>query len=703
MVRNLLGQLKQSIDDNALEQRPVLFAPFLLAIGILTGLDYFLGSELKYIVLIGIIFGLISAGLATFRFEKQNRFYDLALNLSNIALILVFGVFLIVFKSQKVQAPIIPDKAIYKNISGEIINISRSNSYKWRVLLRTSEIAGVKHSNLPKFIRLNVENIDPLTIGKRLKCDGFLAPPSGPVLPDKYDFALKAWFQQIGAVGACNGDFALSDGETPLMFERIANTLTNWRNYSAQNITNGEIGGGRGLLSALMTGNRSYVSESENEALRISGLGHIVSVSGLHVGLLAAIVFFPLRKLLICIPNFALFFDVRKIAAIFTLGILSLYTFLTGAEAPALRALIMAFVAFVGLIFDRRAISMRGLAISALILLCIFPEQAIDPGFQMSFLATMALIALWEWYEKHQDSRPKTLLEKIAFWPTAAGLTSLCAGLATIPISLFNFSAINTYGLFANLIAAPISDFIIGPFAAIGALFSAIGLGEAFLNIAAWGCEIILKIGAFFASLPQYVPLFGEFGPISLASMTLGIVWFCVFHGLVRKLAIIPFFLGFCFWVLLPKPALFIGANGEAFLRPPSKGKEARLCFIRGAGFEANLLLNSISLPIQEKLRLEAIAHKHANQCAVNDGDFEAHFISAKTAKDQAKTNGLLSLTINGKTHWLGNNTPIGAKVYRINATPSLMIGKQRAAPWNRLYSKTINSDDKAIQERLEP
>lgn len=702
-MQTILAQFNQSLKHNLSEQRPILFAPFVLSIGILIGLDYLILIE-TIILAFSCAAILVFAIAGYFLFLRSNaNWLMLLLNSIMFCLILTIGAFLFVFKAQKVSAPIIHEKGLYQKIKGEIININRAASGKWRVLIRPISINNISQAELPKYVRLNIDEIDSQIIGNIIECDGFLAPPSGAVLPGEYEFALKAWFQGLGAVGSCNGRVNILSPRKIGLSAGFQNTLTKWRNAAAFNITKGEIGGGKGLLAALMTGNRSYISLSETEALGVSGLGHIISVSGMHVSLLAAILFFPLRKILVCIPNLALYFDTRKIAAIFTLGALTLYTFLTGGEAPTLRALIMAYVAFVGILLDRRAISMRALAISALALLIIFPEQAIDPGFQMSFLATMALVALWEWFETHKDARPKTLLEKILFWPIAAGSTSLVAGIATIPVSLYNFSTINSYGLVANLLAAPISDFIIGPFAVIGALFSPFGLGDLFLGISAWGCDLVLKIGAYFALLPQFSPEFGEFGGVSAALMIFAIVWFCIFHGIIRSLSVLPFSIGLLLWVVSPMPILYISANGKAVLRPASSGNEAKICFARGAGFDARLLLNSISLNKIDKAKLEAQSQKRANQCAINGGDFEAHFVNRIANKNLEQEAALLTLTFNGKTQWISDNAPVGAKLYRINGMPLLKIGELRPAPWRRKQTISTNSGDKAIQEPLEP
>ena len=150
------------------------------------------------------------------------------------------------------------------------------------------------------------------------------------------------------------------------------------------------------VAAALLVGERSALSAETNESLRLSGLAHILSISGLHMMLIAGTAFFVVRAVLALSPRLALSRPIRKWAAIAALIVVSLYLALSGGGVATVRSYVMAVVMFAAILVDRPAISMRNLAIAAFIVLAMEPESITEPGFQMSFGAVAALIAGWE-------------------------------------------------------------------------------------------------------------------------------------------------------------------------------------------------------------------------------------------------------------------------------------------------------------------
>jgi competence protein ComEC len=135
--------------------------------------------------------------------------------------------------------------------------------------------------------------------------------------------------------------------------------------------------------------------------------------------------------------------------------------------------------------------------------LVVLPESAIDPGFQMSFLATAALVALWEIWERRRDGAPEVgLLQLGAMWLGGAAATSVVAGLATAPISAATFGRVSVWSLPANVLAAPILDFWVAPFSLLAAGLAPFDLDDWAWQAAAEGLSITLKIAHFIADLP---------------------------------------------------------------------------------------------------------------------------------------------------------------------------------------------------------
>ncbi len=155
-------------------------------------------------------------------------------------------------------------------------------------------------------------------------------------------------------------------------------------------------GDARAIATAILTGRRDAVSEPVNDALFISGLGHILSISGYHMAVVAGVVFFAVRALLALIPALALGFPIKKWSAFAALLAVTFYLLLSGAVVATQRSFVMIAIVLVGVMADRRAITFRTLAIAALAVMIIAPESVVHPSFQMSFAATLGLVALIE-------------------------------------------------------------------------------------------------------------------------------------------------------------------------------------------------------------------------------------------------------------------------------------------------------------------
>ena len=184
------------------------------------------------------------------------------------------------------------------------------------------------------------------------------------------------------------------------------------------------------------------------------------------MGLLSGFVFGLLRIIFALVPAVALRLPARKLAAGGALIVATGYLALSGGNVSTERAYVMAAVALTAIMLDRRAISLRAVAIAATIVLVLQPEALLGPGFQMSFAATTALVAVFGWLRDRKASD----------WPQMGAtrgrrvvLSSLIAGLATAPIAAAHFNAIAHYGLIANLLRVPLMGILVIP-AAVFAL-----------------------------------------------------------------------------------------------------------------------------------------------------------------------------------------------------------------------------------------
>eukprot|EP01030_Chromulinospumella_sphaerica_P025922 gene25922-26091_t len=274
---------------------------------------------------------------------------------------------------------------------------------------------------------------------------------------------------------------------------------------------------------------------------------------------------FALARLLIAaIPWLALRIDGKKTAALLGMAAVGTYLIVSGAPSPAVLAAITAGVAFLAILFDRRAISLDALAVAAMVILILYPEAATEPGFQMSFAATAALVALVELLPRpvKEISTPWWIR-----WPQAAGVwivasiaMSLVAGLATGPFALHHFNRVASYGLVANLLVAPISSFVMMPFLAVGAALEPLGLGGPFLGVAGWSIDLMLSIASQTAQTPGAQVTVASGPAWTLPAAFLGILILCLWQGRLRWLGI-PLALTVALWPRPTPPDLWIASD----------------------------------------------------------------------------------------------------------------------------------------------
>lgn len=324
-----------------------------------------------------------------------------------------------------------------------------------------------------------------------------------------------------------------------------------------------------GVAAALLTGDRSGIPPQDAEALRASGLGHILAISGLHMALLAGSVFVAARFSLAAIDPIARAIDPRKPAAAIALIAGLGYLILSGAGVPTQRAFIMAAVALLGVMVDRRAISMRGLAAAAMAVLLLAPESIVDVGFQMSFSATAALIAAYEaWRRLAPAPRgPKTRLRKSGEAFAGLAFTSLIAGAATGAFSAMQFQRIAIYGFFANLAAMPVFTFWVMPAGVLALAASPFGLEGPFLWVMGEGLKIVLAIAHWTANQPgSLAPMFAPPGLV-FALYGLGFSLLVIGQRTARALGGALAAVSLVIWALTPRPDAFITYDGVVIAR----------------------------------------------------------------------------------------------------------------------------------------
>jgi competence protein ComEC len=438
-------------------------------------------------------------------------------------------------------------------------NEASDSGPRLRLLVRS--IQGVQAP--PRYVRVSVSDAGVLSAGRSATCRAVLGPPSGPMAPGAYDFARRAHFERLGATGFAFGRCRPAAFEPPPSWlDRQRLLLAAMRADLSAAIQDAAPGRGGAIAAALVTGDQSSVDRETNDSLRNSGLGHLLSVSGIHMGVVGGLVFAAVLWTLSLISPIALRFPVKKIAAIAALLVLAAYLVVSGSSVPALRSFVMACVGFGAILIDRPAISMRGLALAAFVVVLIFPESVLEPGFQMSFAATMALVALFEVMKRapHDPALPTPGPLIGALNASARGiggvlLISFVAGLATDPFAIYHFQRFSLYSLPANLIAAPIMSFLVAPAACAAAVLAPFGLADPALEVMASALDLIAAVGQTFGDRPEAVRALPRPPDAAFALCVGALLWASLWRGALRWAAAPILVAGVAIYVAAP-PAL---------------------------------------------------------------------------------------------------------------------------------------------------
>jgi len=296
------------------------------------------------------------------------------------------------FRVDSLYAPHV-ERAQYTELTARVVDRENRTERRPRIVLDRLQSVDLAPEQAPRRVRVTLaERYGLPPLGATIGLNARLMPVAGPVVPGGYDPRRAAYFEGIGGAGFALGGWQVVD-EPRLSPDLVVARI---RAAIVSRIMAAEPGEAGAVAAALLVGERSALSTETNDSLRISGLFHILSISGLHMMLVAGTAFFLVRALLALSPRLALTQPIRKWAAIAALLVVSLYFALSGGGTATVRAFVMAGVMFAAMLVDRPAISMRNLAIAAFIVLSLEPEGIVEPGFQMSFGAVMALIAGWE-------------------------------------------------------------------------------------------------------------------------------------------------------------------------------------------------------------------------------------------------------------------------------------------------------------------
>lgn len=503
--------------------------------------------------------------------------------------LITLGLILAAVRAQSVAAPVLEFR-YYGPIEGRVVAIDRSSSNKMRLTLDQVRLRDMPPDKYPAKIRVSLHGeqgfIDPQP-GARVMMTGHLQAPSGPVEPGGFDFQRHTWFQQLGALGYTR---------TPaLLLEPAPERLGSWglwiyaQRLRLSAVIKERMQGEEGpFAAAIITGDRAGLDPEAVESLRASNLAHLLAISGLHMGLLSGAVFASLRFLLAlpCVLPGQL--DAKKIAAGGALAAAAIYLALSGASIATQRAFIMVSIMLLAVMFEQRAISLRSVAIAASVILLLAPQTLISPGFQMSFAATVALVAVFGCL---RDNRLFYLKNKFLRGVGSLVLSSMVAGAATAPFGAAHFNQLAHYGLLANFLSVPVMGFVVMPGALLAAVLSPIGAEFLGLEMMRLGLDWILGVARFVQSLEHSLRYIKAPGPWVLPLMSFGGVFICLWNGPLRWAGAGVIVVALGMWQLTLRPEILISESGRLVGVMGAEGRV--LNKEKGDGFAARVWLEN--------------------------------------------------------------------------------------------------------------
>ncbi|MEG3122808.1 ComEC/Rec2 family competence protein [Sphingomonas sp. GB1N7] len=420
--------------------------------------------------------------------------------------------------------------------------------------------AGRSPMALPAFVRVNLAEADVpkgLTRGAVIALRARLMPPPQPAVPGAYDYARVAWFDRIGGTGRGFAPVRIvtaGEGEGSALRQRLS-----------AHIENSLEGSAGGIASALATGDEGAISEEDAEAMRRSGLAHLLSVSGLHITAVVAATMLVVVRLLALSPWLALRFRLPLIAAGAGAAAAIGYTLLTGSQVPTIRSCVAALLVLVALAMGREAMTLRLVAAGAVIVLLLWPEALAGPSFQLSFAAITAIVALNEHpgIRALVAARDEPGTKKFGRAIGALVLTGLAVEIALLPIGLYHFHKAGLYGVVANIVAIPLTTFVIMPMEALSLAFDFVGLGASLWWVTDKALAVLLWIARTTAEAPGSVAALPAMPAGAFAATVIGGLWIALWRTRWRRLGIAPLGFGIVWALITPAPDLLVTGDGR--------------------------------------------------------------------------------------------------------------------------------------------
>lgn len=540
---------------------------FWLPVPVAFGIAFYFGLRGEPPLLIGTLVGLALLPLLRAFYRNQVLFIPL------LAVVLAVAGFAAgQWRTHAVAAPVLEKRSYTVTLRGKVAEV-QPQPKNFRIVLEDfSVVKGrIFQDDLPRRVRIRLKNNDPAVpeAGEVVEVRAALLPLSAPVMPGAFDFQRHAFFQGLGGTGYALGNLEVVQARPrgEFFFEKLR------RHIREKIFAAIEDRDRAALITAFMIGEDRGISAKDWEVARLSGIAHLIAISGSHFVLIAGFPFFFVRAALAAIPYVALRWPVKKIAAAVAMAVSVFYMLLIDSPIPAQRAVIMTCVVMTAIMLDRNPFTLRLAVFAAFVLFALSPESLMGPSFQMSFAAVVGLIAFYEstadWWKKH--FRDADWSKRYALYMLGCFATTLVASAATAPFALYHFGRMPLIGgLAANMVAVPVSSFVTFPIGLFSCLLMLAGLEKYPLILTEKSVDVFMYVAEVISRWEYAGWQSNGFAGWILGVMTLGGIWICAWRGWIRWLGIAPVLAAVLMASLMPRADVLISGSGELFaLRAP--------------------------------------------------------------------------------------------------------------------------------------
>ena len=472
-------------------------------------------------------------------------------------------------RTEAVRAPIVATQMRGVEVRGFVELVEPKPTKGQRLTIRVTRLGDLSPEQLPRRVRVRtLGTLAGLKPGDPVQLSATIGPPAGPAVPGGFDFGRQAWFLGIGGNGYAMAAAVIDEtaGNPPWQMWGTA-VIERVRQRIGRAVVAGLAGETGGIANALITGERGGITQATDTAYRDSGLYHILSISGLHMVVMAGAFFFVVRLAFAAIPGIALNYPIKKWAATAAaLGALG-YLLISGGSFATVRSYVQISILFLAILLERPALALRNVAIAAMALLIVWPESLFDAGFQMSFAAVVALISGYEGIRQREARLGRADVERgrimtLLVFLCGIMLSTLIATLSVAPFAAYQFHTSQQYGAIANLVALPICDLFVMPAALATLIVMPLGFEGVPLWFAGLGIDAMTWIAYAVAKLPGAVIAVVAIPVSSFVLMVAGGLWLLLWQTRGRLLGLPLIALGLAMAPMLERPDVLISRDG---------------------------------------------------------------------------------------------------------------------------------------------